>query len=130
MKNWYRLLLIALVLTSCKRQFNSLVNFEISYEQNVTIQNSVGINLPFNLNTPPLETNAENEFRNQNTRSNLISGIYINLLKLEITDPSSEDFSFLERVNIYINAEGLPEARVAWKDPVPENTSNTLVLGL
>jgi hypothetical protein len=130
MQKWHNCIFILLTcsLLSCKRQFESLANFKINYEQEVTIESTGGLNLPFNLNTPPVTTNTENEFRNQNTRSNLIDEVNLNELRLEITSPTGADFSFLERIRIFIKADGLDDLEVAWKDPVPNEAQSIISL--
>ena len=119
--------MLTLLGTSCN-QFESFTNFIIRYEQDAKIESSTGINLPFNLNTPQMETNAEQEFESNNTHKDKIESIALDSLKLVLTDPAGEDFSFLEEITIYIKAEGLDEVEIAKKIPVPESTSNTLVL--
>ena len=51
-------------------------------------------------------------------------------LKLTITTPVSGNFNFLKSIDIFINATGLTETRLAWKDLVPSNGVNILNLDL
>ena len=48
--------------------------------------------------------------------------------ELVLDNPSEEDFSFLKSVEISIEAEGLDPLVLAFADPVPDETTNTLVL--
>ncbi|MFT5513695.1 MAG: hypothetical protein ACI8SE_002104 [Bacteroidia bacterium] len=109
-------------------QFESFTNFTIKYEQDVKVESSTGINLPFNIATPQTETNAESEFENNDTEKKYIKSISLDSLVLTLFDPQGEDFSFLEEISIYINAEGLSEHEIAWKRPVQESASNVLNL--
>ena len=113
--------------TSCN-QFENFTNFTLKYEQDVKIESSTGINLPFNIATPQTETNAESEFESNDTEKKYIKTISLDSLVLTLFDPPGEDFSFLEEISIFINADGLEEQRIAWKSPVPSTTSSVLVL--
>lgn len=123
---FYVFVLVALT-TGCN-QFESFTNFTLKYEQDVKIESSTGINLPFNIATPQTETNAESEFESNDTEKKYIKTISLDSLVLTLFDPPNEDFSFLEEIAIFINADGLEEQRIAWKSPVPSSTTNVLVL--
>jgi hypothetical protein len=113
-------------LSSCKDQFDSLALFTLSYTQDMTIESNTIIQLPIDIVTPPIESNSETEFKNENTRKDLVKSIFIESLTVEIINPSSADFSFLENIALYISAEGLEKKKIAWKEPVPESNSNVL----
>ena len=80
------------------------------------------------MNTPQTTTNAEQKFSINDTRKDMIEEIYLEEVILNLKSPSGEDFSFLEDITIYINADGLPERELAWKRPVPDNTGSVLTL--
>lgn len=62
------------------------------------------------------------------TRKDLVEKITLKKLELTLTNPSNTDFSFLESINIFISAEGIPETKIAWKDNIPSDISNFLIL--
>lgn len=113
--------------TACE-EVNKLTQFEIEYNESVTIPASTIINTPFNIATPDVNSDSEQNFQINNTNKELIEEIYLKELDLTITTPSGEDFSFLEEVTIYINADGLPEQEIASKKPVPNSTGAQLIL--
>lgn len=121
-------LFILFSFVSCKKQFEGLTNFTMDYSTQAKVESSVGVNLPFNINTPPVATNAEAKFSTENTRTDLVEEIFIEKLTIEITSPSSADFSFLEDIKISISAEGESDLQVGWKSPVPNSTGATLNL--
>jgi hypothetical protein len=47
---------------------------------------------------------------------------------LEVTSPASGNLDFLKSVEIFINAENLPEIRLAWDEDVDAGTGTTLEL--
>lgn len=122
--------LIILISSSCSDQFDGLTNFTLEYTHQSKIDSNVGVNLPFNISTPPVQTNSTAEFKNENTAKNLIEEIYIEQLKITLTSPSNADFSFLENITIYINADGKDEQEIAWKKPVPSNAGASITLDI
>lgn len=119
---------LILALTSCKKQFEGLTNFTMEFSSQAKVESSVGINLPFNISTPPIETNAEAKFSTENTRTDLVEEIFIESLTIEITSPNSADFSFLENIKISLSADGETDLQVGWKTPVPSSAGATLEL--
>lgn len=130
LKPIFQLLFAGLLVSSfsgCKAT-KKLTQFNLDYETRVTIPKSTGINLPFNLFTPEVETNTESQFEVNDTRKDLVDEIRLTALSLTVESPQGEDFSFLNGVSIYLNADGLDEIKVAWKDPVPDGTGNKIQL--
>jgi len=111
--------------TACKK-VDKLTQFEMTFENEAVISNNIGINLPFNLNTADTETNSEATFEVNDTRKDKIEQIILTDLRIQLTTPDGEDFSFLKNINLYLNADGLDEALIAWKDPVP--SSDTVLI--
>jgi hypothetical protein len=130
-KNTMKFFIFALILTlsfiGCQA-VDKWTQFDMQYNAQVTFSSSAGINLPFNLFTPDITSNSEQQFAVNETRKDLIEEIYLKELELTISSPSGEDFSFLEEVSVYISATGLPEIEIAAKKPVPNSTGVLLSL--
>ena len=126
MKQLLTSLFVIGLIISCKK-VDQLTQFEMSFENEAVISNNIGVNLPFNLNTTDTETNSEATFEVNDTRKDKIEQIILTDLRIELTSPAGADFSFLKKINLYLNAEGLDEALIAWKDPVP-SSDTVLVL--
>jgi hypothetical protein len=118
-----------LLLFSCKK-IAEKTQFDMDFTQTITIQSSTGVNLPFNIMSPDIETNSESTFAINDTRKDLIEEILLNSLDLKLTSPPNGDFSFLESISIFLSAEGIGETKIAWMDEVPNSTSNTLSLNI
>jgi hypothetical protein len=119
--------LSVLLLSGCK-EIDKLTHFNIDYTSFVTIPATVGINLPFDVLTPEIQTNSESKFEVNNTHKDLVEKIRLTELKLTIKSPDSSDFSFLKSIKLYILADGLPELEVARKENIPDNQGNVLFL--
>lgn len=111
----------------CKK-VDELTKFDMDYNTTVVIPASSGINLPFNVFSPSVTSNSESTFEVNDTRKDLIEEIILKKLELTVKTPNGEDFSFLESISIYINAQDLPEVKIAWNDAVPDGAGT--VLGL
>lgn len=134
MKNNYLTLIFTAIVflttlgySGCKA-LKKLTQFNIDYNQSITIPSTIGINLPFNIFTPPIPTNSTSEFELHNTRANLVERIELRKLHLKLTSPTYSDFSFLNSVKVFISADGLPETQVAWKENIPNSVGKELDL--
>ena len=125
MKNLALGLFAFIMLLSCDK-LDELTKFDIEYKSNVTIPSTTGIDLPFDVLTPDMETNSDSEFEVNDTRKDLIEDIRLTELILKITSPDDADFSFLESIVIYISADDLDEIKIAEEVEVNPNTGITL----
>ncbi len=111
----------------CK-ELEKLTQFNMKYTESVVIPSSTGIDLPIDLSTPAISSNSESTFASNNTSKDLIEKIQLTDLELELTSPSGSDFSFLNDIEIYINASGVSETLIAWKHDIPDTQGTTLPL--
>ena len=121
--------LLLLVCNSCKK-IDQFTQFSMDFNNEIVIPSSTGISLPINLLTPELETNSESTFEVNDTRKDLIEEIRLTSLILTLNAPNNADFSFLESISVYMNAQDLPEVEIAWKDDVPDNAGNQISLNV
>lgn len=119
--------LMAVLFQGCEA-VDRFTKFHIDYSTSVTIPASTGVNLPFNLMTPKIESNTESAMAVNDTRKDMVEEVSLSSLKLTLTAPSDQDFSFLESISIFINAEGMSESRVAWNDNVSASAGSVLEL--
>lgn len=119
--------LALLSLCGCKK-IDALTQFNMVHDATVIIPASSGINLPFNVFSPSVTSNAEATFAINDTRKDLIEQIKLTQLSLRVDSPSNGNFNFLESVSIFINAADLPEIKIAWRDEIPANGSTTIDL--
>ena len=117
LKRVLTLIFIVTAFSACDK-IDELTKFEIDYESKVVVPATIAINSPIDIFTPDITTNSEATFESNNTHKDLIEEIRLTQLKLEVIVPDGEDLSFLEKVSIYINADGLSEKKIAWNDDV------------
>ncbi|PKP08011.1 MAG: hypothetical protein CVU09_17590 [Bacteroidetes bacterium HGW-Bacteroidetes-4] len=120
-------LILLAVFASCNK-LDKLTQFTLNYEESIVIPSSFGIELPFDIYTPEIESNTASTFSVNNTRKDLVEEISLKTLTLTLTDPSESNFSFLNEIHIYISAEGLDETEIAWKTNITDDTGVVLSL--
>ena len=113
--------------TGCKK-IDELLTFQLGYTSKVSIGPTTAINLPFDLLTPAITTNSQTEFSSRNTNKDLIDKITLKQLNLTITSPTDQRFDFLASVEVFIQADGLGELKIADNTNIPDNIGNTLTL--
>lgn len=126
MKNFAWFSLGLLLVTSCN-ELDKLTQFTIDYDSSVTIAKTAVIDLPVTVFTPDVDTKSDSEFEINDTRKDLVEQIILEQMKMTITSPDGQTFSFLDKIIVLIEADGLDEIVIAEKD-VPENVGNTLDL--
>ncbi|MFT5336368.1 MAG: hypothetical protein ACI9YL_000362 [Luteibaculaceae bacterium] len=118
MKKYLFLLSLIVVSSACQKLF-SFTYFNMEFNEDVVIKSAVGANLPFNFITPNIETNADSVFESKDRRIKYIEEIVLEELQLTITSPSNGDFSFLQKIKVYIISEGIEETLIAWNVNIP-----------
>jgi len=113
--------------TGCKK-IDKLTQFNMEFNESITISSGTSIDLPFNVLTPDIQTNSSSTFAVNNTRKELIEEVKLTNMTLVVKSPSNGTFSFLKSINIYIVADGLPEVKIAWKENIPNTVGATLSL--
>jgi hypothetical protein len=126
-KKYTFILAIFTLFVSCDK-LDELTKFNMEYSQRATIPSSTGINLPFDVFTPEMETNSESKFAVNDTRKDLIEEIKLTELELLIVSPDNADFSFLNSIEVFISSDGLEEIQIASLSDVPEDVGNSITL--
>jgi len=119
--------IIMLTYGSCK-EIDKLTHFNMDYSSEITIEPTFIIDLPINIWTPDIPTNSETTFENNDTRTDLIEKIILTHLNMTITSPSTQSFNFLKTIEVYIDAEGLDEKKMAWLVEIPKTGLKTITL--
>lgn len=114
--------LVFIFFMSCET-IEDLLTFTINNSTTFTIENEYGVDTPFSFPTPDITTNSSQEFKNNNTRADLVKSVKLKQLTLSIQSPEDFTFNFLKSLHIYISADGLDETKIAYKDDIPRETS-------
>lgn len=127
--NYFYVLAIFLTLSSCEI-IDELTQFNLDYDKEVTVDANTIIEGTATINTDPIETDIENNFKINNVSKDNVIAIIPKGLILKLKTPKDLKLDFLNSVSAYIVADGLPETKVAWKNSIPENINRELVLDI
>jgi len=120
-------LIITVLLTSCKL-IDGWTQFEVDYSSFVTLPQDLNINQSEDVYPSAIEANLKAKVEDEGSSMDKIESVELTDLDLRITSPTGKDFQFLNSVELYMNAEGLDEIKVAWKDDVPTSVGDALSL--
>jgi hypothetical protein len=120
------LAILVLFIVSCS-EVDKLLTFTISNQTTFKINSGLPFNSPFEVATPDVTTNSTSEFKNNNTKVDLVKDVKLQELKLSITSPADKTFSFLKSVHMYISTNADDEIELAYQDDI-NATTNTLNL--
>jgi hypothetical protein len=62
------------------------------------------------------------DFKNQGVDKEHLESVKLKTLTLKVTDPSSANFNFIDKIAFYAATEGKPKVRIAHKDAVPRDS--------
>jgi hypothetical protein len=117
----------SVVCSSCKK-VEELLTFRIKNEVSFSVPSAIGINTPFTIPVPDVQTNASQTFKNNGTDISKVKNIKLETLNLTITSPTNATFKPVKSINIYIVSEGLPKKKIAFKNDIPLSIGNKLIL--
>ncbi len=118
---------ILLTYGSCK-EIDKLTHFNMDYTSNITVESTFFVDVPFDIWTPDIPTNSETTFENNDTRTDLIEEIILTQMNMNITSPDSQTFDFLKTIEVYIDADGLDEKKIAWLLDIPQTGLKEIIL--
>ena len=124
------LVLLSLIagVTACEK-VEDLVRFTFKDTAKITIQSqgiiSTGL---LKITSPPIQTSSKQAFSQNNTEAKYVKEAKLTELKLTITAPQSQTFSFINSIKIYISASGQEEVLIASKDNIPNDAGKQILL--
>ncbi|MGZ9675328.1 hypothetical protein [Flavobacterium sp. GNP001] len=128
MKNSIFTGLVALFLccSSCN-VIDDLLTFNIENQTSFKIESAFPIGTAMSIVTPEVTTNSSSTFENNNTRADLVKDVKLSQLRVNITNPSGKNFSFLKSIVLFISTDGNDEIELAKLENI-NSSSNTLDL--
>ena len=116
-------LALFLVFTGCKK-IEQLLTFYIEDSQSIRIPATLLFGSVVALTPLTVATKSEDTFKNNNTRADLVKDVSLNKLSLTITDPSGQNFDFLQKIEIFISTNANDQIRMAYLDQVPRGVGS------
>ena len=118
----------ALIHISCEDELDRLTKFTITSKSTFTLPATTVVDVPLAIGTPEVPVSNQQEFDNNDSRTDRIESAKLTSLVLNITSPDDGNFNFLNEIEIIIDADGLEERVIAGKTEIPEGSGNSLEL--
>ena len=115
-------LALFLLFIGCKK-IDQLLTFYIEDSQTIRIPATPLFGSLVSLTPLTVTTKSEDTFKNNNTRADLVKDVSLNKLSMTITDPSGQNFDFLQKIEISIGTNANDQIRLAYLDQVPRGVS-------
>jgi len=108
---------------------DELTHFDIDYNYTFTLPSFGGINLDnLNIESNDLENDTESKFEINDTRKDLVERATLKKFNVTILVPIDAKFTFINKVEIFVETDALEEKLIAWKDNIPNDIGNYLEL--
>ncbi|QNF33565.1 hypothetical protein HUW51_12850 [Adhaeribacter swui] len=115
-------------MVSCK-EVKKLLTFEIENSQTITLDTGLPLNSSVVSLPMDVTTNSEDEFKSNNTQAEFVKDVTLKSFKLTITNPPTENFSFLKNAYVYIALpDNTNEVLLAYRENIPDDIGNTMEL--
>lgn len=119
---------LIIIFSGCKI-IDKLTYFDIDYNYTFTLLAFGGINLDnLNIESNSIENDTESTFEINDTRKDLIERATLKKFNVTILEPTNANFTFLNKIEIFVKTEHLEEKLIAWKDNIPNDVGNFLKL--
>lgn len=114
----FYLLLIAIIGSSCN---GDLISYDFERTGTLMIRAGAPSNSVQNFTIENLSTDYEDAAAANNQTTDKTADLYMRFCAMELISPLSRDLNFLQRGEIFLNAPGRPEIKVADLSTTPSN---------
>jgi hypothetical protein len=122
---------VLLTLVGCNA-LKKLTQFTIPYSTDFSVPPTpaAASNYAFNITTGEVNTDLNNQLKKNNTNESLLESVKMDEFKLTITSPAGRNFNILSSIKIFMQAQGLQEIEVAYKNNIDSNIGSELKLDM
>ena len=120
---------IILTLSSCKK-IDKLTNFYMENSVAITISSSDFASLNADIWSYEAENNITELCSNNKTNEESIKSISLNRFTIYISSPDSQTFDFIQSLEVFVNASGIEEKKIAWVQNNSKTEVKKLVLNI
>lgn len=126
-----KLLLIAFVAAAfagCKKGDLGVITFDVTQTGSFEYPPNNDILSLLEVTTPAINSSWKGQFENNNTNADNIEEMKLKTANLVIKDPPGQTWKFMKSMEVWIEAEGIQETKIAYNDNIDENIGQTLAL--
>jgi hypothetical protein len=124
------LLVVVASMFSCKKVLDNLLTFTFKEQAKFSIPPTDVVGLLPAISTPEIVSSASKEFENNGSDISKVKTMRVSKMKLNITTPATQNFDFLNYIQIFISADGLSDQLIASKQDIPNGLGQELDLEL
>jgi hypothetical protein len=115
---------VLLALITC----GGLDTFDVEESATTTIQGAGVLGVALNqalgfTGFDNIDISDSNEFENQGVTKDDVDSVKVQAITLRVTSPTNGNFDFLESIEFYVDAAGLPKKLIALRDNIPDGQS-------
>lgn len=111
-----------LCFTACD-DVEDLLTFHFNDRTRIRIESASPLSLPFEVATPAVTSNSQQQYDNNNTHADLVRDVKLEQLKLTIEAPAAKTFSFLKSIHVYISSSEAEEIELASLENISSTAS-------
>ncbi len=128
MKRIVAVLSLAIIcLASCKKA-DKVAQFTVTDKTELKIVAGAAAQSPFDLYTPPVFSQASKELTFNNSKVEMLESVILKEFRMVISQPLGKSWEFLKNIEVYIDADQLPEKKIAFEAEIPDHINTTLLL--
>ncbi|NQU31607.1 MAG: hypothetical protein HQ521_00085 [Bacteroidetes bacterium] len=120
---------IIITLSSCKK-IDKLTNFYMDNTNTIAISSSDFASLNADIWSYEVENSITELCSNNNTNEESIKSISLDRFTVYISSPDPKTFDFIQSLEIFVNASGLEEKKIAWVQNNSKTGVKKLVLDI
>jgi hypothetical protein len=107
---------------------DELTHFDVDYNYTFTLPSFGGLLVNLNIESKDLENDTESTFEINDTRKDLVERATLKKFNVTILEPIDAKFTFINKVEIFVETDALEEKLIAWKENIPADIGNYLEL--
>jgi hypothetical protein len=128
MKKLILIAFLALSVAACKKGELGVVTFDVNQNGTFEMPPNDDLLALLEVTTPAVNSTWKGDFQNNNTNADNLREMKLKSASMTINEPAGQTWKFLEKIEVYIKADGLSETKIAYKDNIDPNVGQTLVL--
>ncbi|WP_290794293.1 hypothetical protein [Flavihumibacter sp. UBA7668] len=128
MKRILAVLAIAATGLGACEKIDKLTQFTVTDRTELKIEAGAATLLPYDIYTPPVYSEASRELSVNNSKAEMLESVTLQEFRMVISNPYGRSWDFLKDIEVYIDADQLPEKRIAFETDLTDYINGVLVL--
>lgn len=127
MKRILAIVALSALFASCSKE-DKIAQLTVTDRVEYKIEAGIAVNTPVEIYTPPIFSDANRELSLNNTKAELVRSVSLQEFRMVITQPFGGSWNFLKDIEVFIDADQLPEKRIAFETNLTDQINAILLL--